>query len=266
MEHRRTEHDVVAAYAVKNRRRNRMRLLRRVLILVGILGAWEYVGQTTSRLFLAPFSEALTAMFNPDLVAAWGPSLQSLLIGYGVAAISGVAVGLLMGRFRVAEWALNPWVTILLAVPMVALIPLFLIIFGLTLAARVAIVFAFVFVYVAINALAGSRSVPRDLLEMSDAFRLSEWQKFRWIVLPGAAPLIMTGLRLGFGRAIIGMLLGEMLLLAVGVGGKLIEASNFFDTAAVLAIVLMLLVFSWAGGSLIEAVDHRVNRWQRRTV
>ena len=62
----------------------------------------------------------------------------------------------------------------------------------------------------------------------------------------------------------MGMLLGEMLLLAVGIGGKLLEASGRFDTAGVLAIALMLLAFSWAGASLIETIDHRINRWQWR--
>ncbi len=256
--------DAIEGAIRASRRRQRIRLLTRVLILVSFLGIWEIVGRSTSRLFLVPFSESLLATLDPDLLAAWGTSLQAFVIGYGLACILGVAVGLLMGRFRLAEWSLNPYLTILLTAPMVALIPVFIIIFGFTLAARAAIVFSFSFVYVAINAFAGSKAVPRELVEMSDSFGLTEWQRFRWIVVRSAAPLIMTGLRLGFGRATIGMLLSEMLLLAVGIGGRLIESSNRFDMAGVLGIVLMLLAFSWIGGSAIEAADHRINRWQRR--
>jgi NitT/TauT family transport system permease protein len=256
---------MVEAYYVRTRRRRRHRVVRRLVVLGAILALWEIAGQVSSPLFFAPFSESLVAVFDASFISPWLTSLQALLIGYGLASVVGIAVGLVMGRFRAAEWLLNPWLTILLAAPMVAVIPLFVVIFGLSLAARVAIVFSFVFVYVAINTFAGTKSIQRDLFEMSASFGLKEWQLFRWVVLPGAAPLIMTGLRLGFGRAIIGMLLGEMLLLAVGIGGRLLEASNYFDTAGVLAIVLMLLVFSWAGGSLIEAIDHRINRWQHRT-
>lgn len=256
---------VIAAYVARARKRRVRRLVTRLLILGLILGGWEIVGRSTSRLFLVPFSESLAATVDPEVLAAWGTSLQAFVVGYGLAAVCGIVVGLVMGRFRTAEWGLNPYLTILLAAPMVALIPIFIIIFGFSLAARVAIVFSFTFVYIAINTLAGAKSIPRELSEMSTAFRLTEWQRLRWIVVPGAAPLIMTGLRLGFGRATIGMLLSEMLLLAVGIGGQLIESSNRFDTAGVLGIVLMLLAFSWTGGTVIEAIDRRMNRWERRS-
>jgi NitT/TauT family transport system permease protein len=255
---------ILAGYVARTRRRRTRRFLTRLAILVIIIGGWEIIGRSTSRLFLVPFSEAVAATFDPDKFSAWATSLQAFVVGYALAAVCGIAIGLVMGRFRLAEWALNPYLTIVLAAPMVALIPIFIIIFGFSLAARVAIVFSFSFVYIAVNTLAGAKSVRPELNEMANAFRLSEWQRFKWIVVPGAAPLIMTGLRLGFGRATIGMLLSEMLLLAVGIGGELITSSNRFDTAGVLAIVLMLLAFSWTGGSIIEAIDRRINRWQRR--
>ena len=256
--------DVIARYVTRARRRRVRRLLVRLAILAIILGGWEIVGRSTSKLFLVPFSESLAAAFDAELIGAWGTSLRAFALGYVLAAVSGVGIGLFMGRFRLAEWALNPYLTIILAAPMVALIPIFIILFGFSLASRVAIVFSFSFVYIAVNTLAGTKAVQPELSEMAAAFRLTEWQRFRWIILPGAAPLIMTGLRLGFGRATIGMLLSEMLLLAVGIGGALIESSNTFDTASVLGIVLMLLAFSWTGGSIIEALDRRINRWQRR--
>ena len=259
-----TSPDAVAAYAARSQRRRRVRVLRRIAILIVILAAWEIAGRNTSRLFIAPFSESIVAMVNPRILGAWTTSLVALLLGFGIAAASGIAIGLAMGRSRFAEQALNPYLTILLTTPMIAIMPIIIVIFGLTLAARMAVVFSFCFVYIAVNTLAGTKAVPRGVAEMASSFRLSEWQKFRWIVLPSAAPFIMTGLRLGYGRAIIGMLVSEMLLLGAGIGGLLIESSNRFATASVLAIVLTLLAASWGGGTLIEAVDRRINRWQRR--
>lgn len=256
----------LAGYRAIRARRRLTRTLVRLTILAVIVGGWEYVGQTTSRLFIAPFSESIVLVADPAILEAWATSAQALLVGYVAAALVGVGIGLAMGRSTLVERAVNPYLTIFLATPMVAVMPIMIVLFGLTLTARIAVVFVFSFVEIAVNALAGTKSVQPELLEMGRSFSLTAWQRFRSIVLPGAGPLVMNGLRLGFGRAVIGMLLSEMLLLTVGIGGLLIESANRFATAKVFAIVITILVVAWGGGTLIEAIDRRLNRWSRRSV
>lgn len=257
---------VAERYKAKWRRERRIRAARRLFLLLVFLGLWEIAGWNVSPILLAPASETLQALatiaLDGTLFDAFASSLQALAIGYLAATVMGIAIGLLMGRYRTIENLLDIYVTTALAAPMAALIPVVIIFFGLSLTARIVVVMLFVFPYVLVNTVAGVKSIRPELLEMARAFMLTEAQFFRWILLPNAGPLIMAGLRLGLARSISGMLLAELLILAVGVGGLLVHYAERFDTAELLATVVAIVIVAVIAGSLLQALDRRINRWQ----
>lgn len=254
---------VQAHFDWERRRRRRLRL-RRIASLVVVFGAWEVVGRLAPPVTFASASEMLEAFVDLAatgvLGAAFVDSLRVMAIGYVVAIVAGVSIGFVMGRLRTVNTMLDPYITVLLATPMAALIPVILILFGLSTTARIVIVFSFVLPYIIVNTTLGVRTVHPRLVEVADSFLLTEWQRVRWIVIPHAAPTVMAGVRLGFGRAIIGMLLGEMLLLVVGVGGLLVEFRQEFATASLFATVLGVLLVAVIGGAIIQEADRRIRR------
>jgi NitT/TauT family transport system permease protein len=158
----------------------------------------------------------------------------------------GVPLGLLMGRYRKLESFLDIYMTALLAVPMISFIPVLVIAFGLGLHSRVWIVFLFAFVIIAVNTTAGVRNVDPTLTEMARAFGARESELFLKVILPAALPMIMAGIRLGMGRAILGMVTSEMILSAVGFGVMLMTFGASFNTPALFATLLTIVLLAVA--------------------
>jgi NitT/TauT family transport system permease protein len=242
------------------------RTLRRVGLLAVIITAWELYGRSVQPIFFPTFSSTLgvfvEATTTGALPAAILKSLEAMSLGFGLALAFAIPLGFIMGRYRTADYVLQMYVTVVLALPMVAIFPFIIVVLGLSLEARVAIVFLFVFVYVMVDTAAGIRATPVDLIEMGRSFMLSERQQFRLIRIPSAGPLIMAGVRLGFGRSLTGMLLGELLLAGVGLGQELNEAAHRYDTARMFAAVLALLLLAVVGTGLIQQLDRRIHRWR----
>jgi len=135
------------------------------------------------------------------------PSLVVLLLGLSSAAVIGIAVGLLLARFWVLDVALGVYITFLYSTPTVALVPLIVLWAGFETTAKVIILFLFAFFPMTINTYQGVKNVDPRLIEVGRAFRCNERQLWLNIVLPGALPFIVTGLRLAVGRGLIGMVL-----------------------------------------------------------
>jgi ABC-type nitrate/sulfonate/bicarbonate transport system permease component len=257
---------VLDDYRRARRDRGRMRILRRLAVLGVLMAAWELAGRSVNPVIFPTFTSTLHAWYEMTRTGALfvgiAESLRAMLVGFGISLAIGIPVGLLMGRYRTADAILQVYLTAVLAVPMIALFPFIIVVFGIAYAAEVAVVVLFVVVYVTTTTAAGIRSTSLDLLEMADSFMLSERQQFRWVMLPAAAPLIMAGVRLGFGRAVTGMLLAELLLVGTGLGGMLDDAHSRFDSASSFAVVLTILLVAVVGVGLIQALDRRINAWR----
>jgi NitT/TauT family transport system permease protein len=148
-------------------------------------------------------------------------SNQALILGFAAACAIGIPIGLLMGRFRGAERFANLYVNILLVTPMAAIIPIVLMSTGIrdgALLSRVILVVLFSFVMLIVNSRAGVRQVDPSVIEMARCFGASELQIWRRVLLPGSVPAVMAGVRIGLGRAVTGMVIIELLLVAVGLG------------------------------------------------
>jgi NitT/TauT family transport system permease protein len=227
---------------------------------------WELF-LSTSRNFLLPrFSEMARALFHlvfaePRFWEALAVSNQALLLGYAISLLMGVPLGLIAGRLRWTDRLINPYVGVLLVMPVAPLIPIVIIALGLGLAARVFIVVLFAFVFIAVNARAGVRGVESSLIEMAKSFGASEIQIWRRVVVPGALPAIFAGMRIGLGRAITGMVMVELLLVASGLGRLLLEYSGRMQSDMVFATVLAVIVEALALLSAMQIVERRLARW-----
>jgi len=136
--------------------------------------------------------------------------------------------------------ALDVYIMILYATPMVALIPFILSLMGFGFAPKVLVVFLFAVFPILYNTVEGARSIKPELIEVAKSYRSSEWALWREVMLPYTLPFTMTGVRQAIGRALVGMIAAEFFLSATGLGALIMTASQSFDTAGVFAAILII--------------------------
>lgn len=237
----------------------------RFLSVLTLTAAWEIAGRTGNARLLPPFSKVMSAWFDllvsGQLFQALAISLQALVIGFLISLAIGVPLGLLMGRYRRLASFLDIYMTALLTVPMISFIPFLVIALGLGLHSRVWIVFLFAFVIIAINTAAGVRNVDPTLTEMAKSFGAKESELFAKVILPAALPMIMAGVRLGMGRAVLGMVTSEMILAVVGFGAMLMTFGASFNSPALFATILTIVLLAVALLALIQFLDRKLTPW-----
>jgi ABC-type nitrate/sulfonate/bicarbonate transport system permease component len=235
------------------------------LSIVVVLVFWEITGRRMNPIF-ASYPTAVVQQFEVQLrsgllLEALLDSLQPLLLGFLLAALIGIPVGLLIGRYRAADAALGVYVTAGYAMPLVALIPLFMLWFGLGFTVKVVIVIVMTVFPIVINTRAGVLAVPRALTEVGTSFMASEFAIMRKIILPATVPHIMTGLRLGIGRAVIAIVIAEFFTAIGGLGGQIILAGQRFDTAGLFVPVTVLMVLGVGLTRLVGWLETKVAPW-----
>ncbi|OGQ84476.1 MAG: hypothetical protein A3F90_17035 [Deltaproteobacteria bacterium RIFCSPLOWO2_12_FULL_60_19] len=233
----------------------------RVLSVGLLILAWEIFGRDVNPLFLS-YPSAIARATMQLLTAgefqrqALG-SLQVYAIGLSAALLLGIALGLLMGRYRLAEYILDPYVYALDATPRVALIPLLLLWFGLGPMSKIAIVFLSGLFPVLMNTFSGVRTVSASLVEVGRAYGAGERNIFAKIILPASLPFIMAGIRLAVGRALIGIITAEMFAAVTGLGALLIRYSSALATDKFFVPVIFLAVLG-------VILSHAVELWEKR--
>lgn len=240
----------------------------RLASIVVVLSAWEVAGRQISPLFMSYPSAIAAAAFkmaaNGELFAALLSSLKILLMGFALSVALGVVFGLLIGRYRYFDAATDWFVNALYATPLVALIPLVTLWFGLGDAAKLFIVTLMGVFPMLINTAAGVRNVPKSLIEVSDAFGANEWQVFAKIILPASLPYMMTGVRLAIGRAIIGMVVAEFFTAITGLGALIVKYGNQYDTASMFVPILLLMALGVVFTSLAKRAELMFAPWRAR--
>lgn len=226
---------------------------------LAIAAGWEAAARTSHSLLLPRFTETVAALVrllgDMELWHALRASNEGLAIGFAAALLAGIPLGLAAGRWpRLDAW-IDPYLHLLLALPTTALIPLVFMTTGLGLASRALVVYLFSFPIVAECARDGIRRADPRLCDMAAAFGASPWQEWRKVLLPGSVPGIMTGARLGLARAVDGMVVVELVMVAVGVGRLLLDFQGRFEAAQVYAVVIAVMaeaVLLTHAGRLIE--------------
>jgi len=238
----------------------------RILVLLVVAGAWEFLASRIENMLIPTFTQTVRGFFILLFIdgTLWTPLLisnQALVIGYFLSVMIGIPLGLAAGRSRLMDRVLSPYNGVLLAVPMAPLIPVVIIALGLGLASRVVIIVFFTFIFITVNTRTGVRSVDSSLIDMAKSFGATERQIWWKIVLPGSMPAIFAGLRIGLGRAIAGMVIVELLLVASGVGRVLLQFSGRLQADYVFATIFSVVVEALLLLSLMRKIEERVAPW-----
>jgi NitT/TauT family transport system permease protein len=197
-----------------------------------------------------------------ELWSQLASSLAIFAVGFVLALIVGAPVGMLLARVAVLRRALDVYITIAYATPLVALIPFILSLMGFGFAPKVLVVFLFAVFPVLYNTVEGARSLKPELVEVAHSFRSSEWALWREVMVPYTLPFTMTGVRQAIGRALVGMIAAEFFLSSTGLGQLIMSASQNFDTAGVLAAILVIMVLGLALMRIGRAIELRFARWR----
>lgn len=231
------------------------------------LAAWEIIGRyfVKNELFLATPLQAIETVVllwsTGELQKHAWVSLQEFGIGFVVACVFGIVLGLLIASFRRVADAMNPWVAGLYATPIVAIAPLFILWFGIGIWSKVAVVISLVIFPVIINTEVGVRSVDRQLIEAIRSFGASRMQIFLKVSLPAATPFILAGVRLGIGRGLIGVVVGEVFGARAGLGFMIIQSAEVFDMPRIFAGILVLAVTGIALTAAFRWLETKLVPW-----
>jgi sulfonate transport system permease protein len=252
--------------ATERRRRRQLHVVGiRIASLTVVLTIWQiFGGRIDPVLFTTPSKIAIagfTMIVSGELWTYLWPSLLVFVLGLSLAAIIGISVGLLLARFWMLDVALGVYITFLYSTPSVALVPLIVLWAGFETTAKVIILFLFAFFPMAINTYQGVKNVDPKLVEVGRSFRCSEWQLWKNIVLPGALPFIVTGLRLAVGRGLIGMVLADLYTAISGIGYLIVRTASTYQIDKMFVPIVTLGVLGVSLTALLRALEVRAAPW-----
>ena len=236
--------------------------------VLAVLALWHWgAGHVSGFLLPAPgdvLGRFLDARWLARLFAAFGQSLSQLGLGFGLTLLVAVPLGVVIGRSHLLARMFEPAINAIYAIPPVAFVPFLIIWFGLFLQARVALVFLMSVFDVLVIMIAGARDVKRSLVDVGRAFGASPPQRLRLIVLPALMPFFFAALRVGSARAINGMITAELFFAAVNLGAIMKRATQNFDSATVLAVVLLICLLGLAAQWAINLLERHLLHWHVR--
>lgn len=229
---------------------------------------WELIGRyaLTSKLTFAPLSTVLL-----EFAKLWGDgelqrdmavSFTALGLGFATAAVVGIAVGSITGVSEAVRECLDPLINALYATPLVALSPILILALGIGPVSKVAIVFMLAVFPILINTNAGIRSADEGLIEAARSFAATRFDIFYRVLLPSALPFIIAGFRLGIGRGLIGIFIGEMFGAQDGLGYLISVSAQSFNIAGMFAGVLILAASGVLCSALFETIERRIAPWR----
>jgi NitT/TauT family transport system permease protein len=252
--------------AIARRRRAMLHdFVIRFVSLAIFLGLWQIGAMNVDPvLFTTPWKVAVAAVDmigSGELWSSLWPSLLVLVMGLTLAIIFGTLLGLALARFRVLDVGLTVYITFLYSIPSVALVPLIVLWAGFETTAKVIILFLFAFFPMVINTYQGVKAVDPKLLEVGRAFRCSERQLWTNIVLPGALPFIVTGIRLAVGRGMIGMVLADLYTAISGIGYLIVRAASTFQVDKMFVPIVTLGLLGVTLTALLRMAEKLVAPW-----
>ena len=247
--------------------RNRA-LCRGALSLAGGIILWELVARfvVKSTLIIVPPSHVVTAFADlvrqGELQTHVYVSGLEFVAGFGLAAIVGVLLGLAIGVSDLVRDVLEPWLSALYATPVVAFAPLFVVWMGIGPSSKVAVAFLLAVLPIIINTAAGIRTTEQNLVDVARSFSATRGQVFFKILIPYALAFIIAGLRLGVGRAIIGVVVAEFFGTRAGLGYLILTSSQLFDTSALFVAVVILAGVGVLSVILLQKLERWLAPWR----
>ena len=189
-------------------------------------------------------------------------SSQEFALGFVVSLVVGIPLGLAIGTFRRVDYALNGLLAGLNATPNVALIPLIVLIFGIGMESKAVVVFLSAFFAIVVTTFTGVQSTARRHLEITRSFGGSPWLAFRTVILPSTLPFIISGIRIGAGRALVGVVSAEILNANVGLGFYIALKAQFLDTARAMFGIALFGFIGLIIGEGVRLIERRFEAWR----
>jgi ABC-type nitrate/sulfonate/bicarbonate transport system permease component len=259
---------VSAAPLLRQRAQPRERLVITLLSVSSILVAWAVlpaIGVLDAKYTSQPHKVVAAGI---DLVRDGGfhthvwLSLQEFAIGFALAAVLGVAVGLLMGYSRTLRELLDPLMMALHAAPRLALLPIIIVWLGIGMSSKIAVVFIGAVIPIVVNAMAGIAECDPKLLQVARSLGARRRDVILQVLLPFSVPSIMTGLRLGLGRGLLGVIVGEMYVSTAGLGYLIRLYGGSFRTDRLIFLVVLVAMFGYACTSLLQRAQRSLSGWK----
>jgi NitT/TauT family transport system permease protein len=236
------------------------------LSLAVFLTAWELVGRSVDPLLFAPPSRVAASFTelvgSGELLTATAVTVNTLLVGYAVAIVVGIPFGVVLAQWRTFGAVVGPYLYGIFSTPRVVIVPLIIVWFGVGYTGRLILVVLWSMIAIATSTADGVRNARPDLVEVARSFGVGRMQIVRHVLLPGSVPFVVSGLRIGAERAVVGVVIGEMFLELTGLGGLIQNEAQSFETAAVLSAVVTIAVIGTVLILGLDAVERRVSRWK----
>lgn len=231
------------------------------LILWGLL--WELVGRAEVSFFVPPLSKVFTTLFEIFGTAAFQKALYetgyAFFSGVFFAIAIGIPTGILMGKNRLLDELLLPWVNIFLSAPLTALVPVLMVLFGFGMKSIIITTTLFAIWIIILNARAGVMQINRSLVEMATSFGASPWDAFSKVYFWAALPEILGGVRIGVIRAVKGVIIGQLLISIAGFGALFELYSANFLMSHFWAVLVVLFAMAFTISELLAYMERRVS-------
>lgn len=233
--------------------------------VASILILWEIFGPLVNPIFFTYPSKIAVAFYDltvsGELPYFLGQSLEVMAYGLVIAVAVGIPLGIAMARFRRLDWALDLPINALYATPLVAVVPLLVLWFGIYLKAKIIVVFLFAVFPVLINTYQGVRECDKNMLEVARSFRSNERRMWQDVLLPFATPYIIAGIRLAIGRGLIGMIIAEFYTTITGLGFMITRYANQFEMDKTFVPVIVLMVLGVSLTTVLKWFGRRIAPW-----
>jgi NitT/TauT family transport system permease protein len=252
-----------------NRRRFTAVQATRVALAAAVLLLWQWAvtsGHASALFFSRPTAiwDYLKQIFaNGSVWTDTGVTLKTMALAFVIGSAAGIAAAIAGAMLPFVSDVLDPFITLLNSLPRVALAPLFIIWFGIGEASKVALAVSLVFFIVLISAEAGFKTAEEEQIRLLQSMRASKLTIFRKVQLRAAVPAIFGGLRLAIVYSLLGVVFGEMIASQRGLGHQLEYNASTFNTAGVMAYLLVLAIVALLINALVVASERYFLRWQR---
>jgi ABC-type nitrate/sulfonate/bicarbonate transport system permease component len=239
-----------------------------VSVFAGLL-VWEILTRLflENELLIPPPSSVLRSFWNLAIEGALNKHVAATLLefayGFTTACVIGVILGYLMGVHRWFDEIMDPWIATLYSIPIITIVPLIIIWCGIGMVSKVIVVFKITAVAIILNTAAGIKSLDPVWLELAKSMRLTHWEMTYKIRFPGALPYIITGMRLGVGRALLGVVVAELMAANAGLGYLLRDSSETWDSPKLFVTVILLAAIGLISFNLIKRFERRMAPWRQ---
>jgi ABC-type nitrate/sulfonate/bicarbonate transport system permease component len=252
-----------------------MKKLRNILLpLIGfaiVIAIWEIVGTRLGNSLFAPASSVLIQYLDMlregKMLSELFTSLRQMLLGFVIACLVGMPMGIVMGRSKIADTMLRPWVSIFVVTSTAALVPILIMILGTGLTLRATVVFLAAVWYIVLTTYNGAKGISPELLAVGRSFSANRHQIFWKIILPALYPYLITGARIGLIHAIRAMVMAEMFVI-IGYGALINQAGMEINTSSLLGLLLTLAFVSLIANAMLSQWGKHLAPWyeqQRQT-